>query len=309
MTKTAFKSLLLLLIAVLLLSFLISTNNKLQFISEKEQLEDCEISIIFGGDLMLDRYIRTIGERKGYEHVFENISSYLQNSDGVIANLEGPITNNKSVSQYSEIGSRENFIFTIDPEVTPVLKQNNIIAVNLGNNHIYNFGQNGVDQTKLYLKEMDIKHIGFDNDPLYLNIKGNILALFNYNQFYPTTDIDLLAEKIKKAEDAGYFIIVFAHWGNEYETEANEHYQDTAHKLIDSGADFVVGSHPHVVQQSEIYNGKYIYYSLGNLTADQYFSQETRTGMLLKLKMNCKNNNISLEEKTIYMRTNGQTTF
>jgi poly-gamma-glutamate capsule biosynthesis protein CapA/YwtB (metallophosphatase superfamily) len=93
-------------------------------------------------------------------------------------------------------------------------------------------------------------------------------------------DLQSLCNKIKAEKEAGYFVIVYPHWGNEYQTTHSSAQRDLAEKMIDSGADLIIGSHPHVVQDMQIYKGKPIIYSLGNLVFDQTFSKETQQGML-----------------------------
>jgi poly-gamma-glutamate synthesis protein (capsule biosynthesis protein) len=76
---------------------------------------------------------------------------------------------------------------------------------------------------------------------------------------------------------------VYVHWGNEYELKHSEQQEALAHYVIDSGIDAVIGHHPHVVQDIEIYNGKPIFYSLGNFIFDQYFSGDVQTGLVVKV--------------------------
>ncbi len=83
-------------------------------------------------------------------------------------------------------------------------------------------------------------------------------------------------------------MVVNIHWGTEYEHEYNTTQSITAHALSDSGADVIIGHHPHVVQGLEIYKNKLIFYSLGNFIFDQYFSSDTQTGLSLGLSIDAK---------------------
>ena len=76
-------------------------------------------------------------------------------------------------------------------------------------------------------------------------------------------------------------MVVSLHWGEEYKTLSNDRERELAHRLIDAGADIIVGHHPHVRQEVERYNGGWIIYSLGNFVFDQIFSEATRTGLVL----------------------------
>jgi poly-gamma-glutamate synthesis protein (capsule biosynthesis protein) len=79
---------------------------------------------------------------------------------------------------------------------------------------------------------------------------------------------------------------VYAHWGDEYEKKPNSGQREFAHRLVDAGADLVIGSHPHVVQTKELYNDKWIYYSLGNFVFDQYFNDSVRCGAVVTVSLN-----------------------
>jgi len=99
-----------------------------------------------------------------------------------------------------------------------------------------------------------------------------------------------------KTEKLADLIIVYPHWGTEYLTSHPDKRQtDLAHQFIDSGADIIIGSHPHVIQPIEIYKEKPIFYSLGNFVFDQYFSKETMQGLMLKLDIVKKENKLETD--------------
>ena len=83
------------------------------------------------------------------------------------------------------------------------------------------------------------------------------------------------------------------HWGQEYQIKSSVFQQKLARKIIDSGADLIIGHHPHVVQEIEIYNNKLIFYSLGNFVFDQYFSEQTQQGLAVALEIYPVRNNDS----------------
>jgi poly-gamma-glutamate synthesis protein (capsule biosynthesis protein) len=84
------------------------------------------------------------------------------------------------------------------------------------------------------------------------------------------------------------FLIVSMHMGIEYTRTPTQAQKNFAHNAVDSGADFVVGAHPHWVQTPEQYQGKWIFYSLGNFVFDQMWSTETREGLTIKLSLSDK---------------------
>jgi poly-gamma-glutamate synthesis protein (capsule biosynthesis protein) len=109
------------------------------------------------------------------------------------------------------------------------------------------------------------------------SVNGLILGLVNFNQFIGENYPQKTIEAIWQAKKDSSFVVVYAHWGDEY-SPITEYQKSLAHSFIDAGADLIVGSHPHIIQETENYMGKNIYYSLGNFIFDQYFSDEVKTG-------------------------------
>lgn len=269
------------------------------------------ITILFGGDLGLDRYIRQVGEKKGYDFMFEKLDPLLQGNDLNVVNLEGPITDKPSISLTSAFATKENYVFTFDPETAGILKKHNISLVNLGNNHILNFKEDGVRQTEKYLQDAGVNYIGSPIDDsaskfqvlAFSNFK---IAFVNYNQFaYQGKEKAL--EDILNAKLKSDLVILYAHWGKEYELQPLESVKDLAHEFVDAGADLIIGSHPHVVQGKEVYKGKTIYYSLGNFIFDQYFQKETTEGLAVKATINPETIGITFQEIPLKLQNNGQT--
>ncbi len=238
-----------------------------------------KVRILFVGDLMFDRTIRTIAEEKDYDYLFSCISDYLQGFDLVIGNLEGPITNEVSISRNTKPGEAGNTAFTFDVGVAEILAMNNIKMVNLGNNHILDFGIIGMDSTEKELNQSSVVYFGAPGGSIMATttLHGYTLAIINFNQFLGENDPEKTIEAIWQARKSAGFVTVYAHWGDEY-ASATEYEKALAHSFIDAGADMIIGSHPHIVQEHEIYNGKNIYYSLGNFIFDQYFADEVKTG-------------------------------
>lgn len=277
--------------------------------------QDGEVTFVFGGDLQFDRYIRTQAKLLGgYDQLFTEISSVFTESDGVIANLEGPVTSFESVSVGSAVGSHNNYLFTFSSEVIPVLEKNNFVLVNIGNNHIRNFGEEGVEQTMQFFESSPVKAWGsvggetWLDDSFVVHEQGGLRFLFvNYNEFLWGDVDELIAEvPIRKAASQADFVVLYTHWGVEYQTLAGEYYRELARRFVAAGADMIVGSHPHVVQQHETIGGAPVYYSLGNFVFDQYFEQAVRQGLLLKATFK-KSSPITVEEVPIYLEGTGKT--
>jgi poly-gamma-glutamate synthesis protein (capsule biosynthesis protein) len=279
---------------------------------------DEEIKILFLGDLMFDRNIRLVAKKNGNNFIFSQVAEWLASQDLVVANLEGPITDNKSMSVGSAPGSSANYIFTFDPSLAATLFDNNILLVSLGNNHILNFGQTGLEATKQYLNSAGVGYFGEPASPssilpnarsIVKNVKGLKIGLVGYNQFIGNSpdEIAVTVAEIQKVKLQADIVILYAHWGIEYESVANGVIKNLAHQFIDAGADLVIGSHPHVIQNIEEYKDKKIYYSLGNFVFDQYFSEAVRRSLGVAVKINGGTRQLDFEEIKLYLQNNGQT--
>ena len=271
--------------------------------------QDSQSTVLFGGDLMFDRWIRTVARKRGGDFIFDGLRAEFQKADLVVANLEGPITDNPSVSETSVEGSHDNYVFTFPPETAARLKDENIGLVNIGNNHILNFEEDGVRQTKERLEAAGVGYFGSplsgDERVAYREIGGVQFGFVNYNEFVLKGYEKVLAD-IALAKEQADFVIVYTHWGKEY-VAATPGMKVLAHEFIDVGADLVIGSHPHVVQEREAYRGKMIYYSLGNFVFDQYFRPETQAGLLVRATFDAESNTIETEEIPIRLEHSGQT--
>ena len=273
-----------------------------------------DVRLFFVGDLMFDRNIRLAAQKNGNDFIFEEITDFLAGYNLVVANLEGPLTTNKSVSVGSVPGSANNFVFTFDPSWAKTLFNKNIQLVNLGNNHILNFGQKGLELTQEYLKEAGVEYFGAPASAgapsvIIKEIDGVKFGFVGYNQFIgsPAEGASATRAEINKLRSQVDIVIVSAHWDREYFPEPLPTTKTVAHSFIDAGADLVIGTHPHVIQISEEYKGKKIYYSLGNFVFDQWFNQEVRTGLGVIMKIDPRTKVMEFEEEKFYLQSNGQT--
>lgn len=260
---------------------------------------ETEIKLLFVGDIMMDRSIRTRAEKmtqfataqsgtnklSGYDFFFECAKPIFDKYDFVIANIESPITDFASVSQYSQVGDLSNTRFTMSPETIGAIIRAGINIVGIDNNHMYDFGAEGLSQTQNKLRQAHLKYFGGKNiDEKFIEITEPnsqiTFVLISFNEFFGSAKETIeLIEKYNTNENRK--IIIFAHWGNEYES-ATDRVKNLAKKFIDAGADAVVGHHPHVLQEFEnlIVGQKSvpIFYSLGNFIFDQYWMESVRNG-------------------------------
>jgi len=247
------------------------------FFKEKRELSGCR-SVIFLGDIMLDRGVEHyIKENNNWFYPFEKIAGFLQSADIVFANLEGPIV--KKPPAFPSKSLR----FAFATSTAEAMKKTGINLVSLANNHTLNMQRAGLKETQEILMQSGI---GFLGDPVYCSFnfkvekKGIIFLAFNKTFAFNCTDSQIAGlVKQARASSTDSFIAVAIHWGEEYEAKHSKKQEGLAHLLIDAGADLIIGHHPHVVQDVELYNKKAIFYSLGNFVFDQHFSTSTQQGL------------------------------
>lgn len=260
--------------------FLISLFSKEVVYVAPELPKPNPVTITIVGDMMFDRYVRKLMNTYGEQYPFEKINL---NTDIVVGNLEGTITENQSIA------TKDILRFTFDPKVADLLKKNNFTAVSLANNHTRDFGYKGYTTTIDFLNKAGIGHFGdwenVENLSNTVEIKRKTIEFIGFNEFSYRNFEKVLAAVASSTAD---FTIVFPHWGVEYEKEPSTLQKTWAHKFIDAGADAVIGSHPHVTQTIEWYKEKPIVYSLGNFIFDQYTDKDTKKGTMVKITLDEK---------------------
>lgn len=239
-------------------------------------------SMLVVGDIMLDRTVfEHTKKAKDFNHPFLLIDPLFQKPyDLRVANLEGPVTNFKSVALTSR------FTFTFNPDfVGPLKKRFEVLS--LANNHTTNFGQKGLDQTRKRLQDGGIMFFGDPNNTAGFistttSVNGITFGFVGHHQLIEK-GFDRIIADIKKLDKEVDVVIVLPHWGHEYKTDKPSGLQKKeALAMVDAGADIIFGAHPHVIQPIEVYKGKFIFYSFGNFIFDQYFSRETSEGLAIK---------------------------
>ncbi|HEY4523582.1 MAG TPA: CapA family protein [Candidatus Paceibacterota bacterium] len=252
------------------------------------------VKLIFVGDIMLDRGVKSIVMKYGggdFTFPFQKIKPTLDTADFVFGNLEGPLSD-----QGSNTGKL--YSFRMPSEAVNGLKYASFKALSGANNHSDDWGRTAIKDTRDRLLAAGILPLGIGTEeeayaPKLIDIRGIKITLLAF------TDFDVLEakgeqigaalareEKISGAIEqakANYanLIIVSFHFGEEYMAQESRRQEKLARFAIDKGADLVIGHHPHVVQPLKQYKGKYIAYSLGNFVFDQNFSEDTKHGGLL----------------------------
>ncbi|MBD3384487.1 CapA family protein [candidate division KSB1 bacterium] len=253
------------------------------------------VSVAATGDLMMGSWIVDLVEEKGFDYPFDSTRSIFRHSDITIANLEAPLT---------DAGNRfedKTFTFKVPPDFVKGIDNAGINVVNLANNHIVDYGCEGLSSTIAVLEDFDIAYCGAGaNDTLacraiFLEKEGIRFAFLGFSFTYP---LDFWAENdrcgtchpteaqmrelIDDVDERADIIVVSFHWGQEKRSTPKSYQTYFAHRAIDFGADLVLGHHPHVLQGIEIYHNRLIAYSLGNYIFGS-FSYTARTSMILRV--------------------------
>ena len=160
--------------------------------------------------------------------------------------------------------------------------------LSLANNHAFDYEVEGYENAVKELSLREFKTIGQPGDVassslIYETVGGKQLAILAIEAVSRLPEISDLLPLLNKASLSSDIQIVYIHWGEEYITTHNKSQERLAHALIDEGIDIIVGHHPHVVQDIEIYKQGLIFYSLGNFIFDQYFSDEVQVGLQLRI--------------------------
>lgn len=152
------------------------------------------------------------------------------------------------------------------PEYVGIMTDSSVEGASLGNNHTFDYGQQGLDDTREVLNKAGIIFGFNDHVDTYTTKDGIKIGIVSASQLSADeTHAGYIRDGIAELREEGAdLVIACCHWGIEGDHYPNDYQQKLAHQVIDWGADLLVGTHPHVLQGMELYNGKMICYSLGN---------------------------------------------
>lgn len=258
------------------------------------------VSIAVTGDVMFARNME--GVLSMDSSPFSGVSSVTSAVDLLLINFENAATT-------SENAVKGDVPLKCDPSYVPLAKANNNTVAALANNHAFDYGIDGMHDTVKYLNDAGITKIGAGDSAdeahkaVTQEINGRKITILNYMDSNNFAEYDYEVMPYANGSSPGYsaydsadaqkqisenndsdLIIAYMHFGNEYSTSPNEDQLRIAHELIDYGADVVIGSHPHVTQGIDMYNGKPIFYSLGNFIFDQS-NEETHSAYFVKIDL------------------------
>jgi poly-gamma-glutamate synthesis protein (capsule biosynthesis protein) len=259
-----------------------------------------ERTLLFAGDVMLSR---GVGARMANQHnwtlPFQEIAETLRAADLRFCNLECPV---------SDTGRNLHHLYSFraDPRALAGLEAAGFNVVSQANNHTYDWGPQALLDSLERLRAVGIRPVGAGRNslaahyPVVVNVDGLRIAFLAYVNIDPkeaTAGIDrpgvawldpaqVLAD-IRFARPLADLVIVCPHWGVEYALKPGRDQVESAHQMIDAGADMIVGGHPHVVQPLERYHDRWIAYSLGNFVFDQ-MNPATHRGLMLRVTVRDK---------------------
>lgn len=243
------------------------------------------VRLTIGGDTSIDSEFADAADRWGVDYPWKEVSEVFAGSDIAIVNLE------TCVSERGVSEKREGYGFRTPPRMLEGFKNAGIDMVNLANNHVRDFGYDALLDTFTHLSEYGIDYFGAGEDleraaglvikevngikigfaaANYVSLKGDCAAAEGHagiSMIYKMEDerTTEFINRIGEYDALCDVLIVFMHCGVEETFEVNSYQKKLSRALIDSGADIVVGGHPHTLQPIEFYNGKPIIYSIGNL--------------------------------------------
>lgn len=240
------------------------------------------VYLVSFGDIMLGRHVRTLMDKNSLEYPFQKMNqNYLKVNDLLLANLEGPIAKNP-------MKTSKTIAFRFMPDIAPLLKKYYFDVLSIANNHAFDMGINGFNDTRELIQEQGIKIFGNpkevnDQSAALVEIQGQKIAFLGLDDVDFKINDEAAINKVKELTQQGFKVIPFIHWGVEYVHKPVSRQQNLAHALIDAGSIAIIGMHPHVVESYETYKNRPIFYSLGNAIFDQYFSNATQEGLSIAL--------------------------
>ncbi|WP_168119365.1 CapA family protein [Paenibacillus sp. HB172176] len=243
------------------------------------------ISLSFVGDVLPGEYLNALMEQNGFGYPYEKAFFYLSEPDITAGNLELPITLGGTPIEGTQ------YVYKGSPDALPALKKAGFDVLSLATNHAMDQGVEGMRDTIAYLDEAGLGHMGTGNNdteafkPYVMEAKGIKVAFIGVSKVIPykelkadsnvpgiaeTYETTRAVKAIQAAEEEADITVVMVHWGEDNKDMPVDYQKQYARAYIDAGADLVIGSHPHVLQGFERYNGKWIAYSLGNFIFSSY---------------------------------------
>ncbi len=260
--------------------------------------ETKSLVIFFAGDMMIGNRILPVINRFGALYPYKNVIGLIKESNISFCNLEAPFLDSDKPPKFEK-----KYSFKVPEKYINLLTESGIDIVSLANNHIMDFNDEGLVSTIEILDKNSIYHCGAGinieeaNKPVIIEKQGFKIAFLGYSMTFPKEFyagknkpgtaypyILRFKKSLKELSSISDFIIVSIHWGAEGEKFPKQYQKNFAHFAINSGANIVIGHHPHVIQGIEIYKNGLIFYSLGNFIFGSY-GEHAKEGILVKTEI------------------------
>lgn len=258
--------------------------------------EPVTLTVTFAGDCTLGSDVNFNGDRhfnNTYDSIgdptyfLKNVADLFGADDLTVVNMEGALT---------EGGERadKEFAFRGKPEYSKILSSASVEAASMANNHSKDYGEEGYNDTIEALEGDNVKTFGYDRIA-YMDVKGVKVALIG--AYFPEDSDEnqkAMTDNIAKARSEGaQLVLVYVHWGIERDYDPSTDQMNMGRAAIDAGADLVVGSHPHVIQGWEVYQGRYIIYSLGNFCFGGNSNPEDKDALIFQQTFTVTGNEVA----------------
>jgi len=288
----------------------IDKSNKSEELKNEIKENKSEVEIFAMGDMIFHQpIVKNYKTENSFDFtpIFQNISEDINEADIAIANFEGSVNSNRALSGFP--------LFNFPKESISSLKNVGFDVLSTANNHCLDTGIDGLAETISVINENNMKSFGTFTEDIDKGIvveeKGIKIGLISFTDTLNGMDSLMIGKEysvnnfsqdvesdIKKLKDKSDIVIVYPHWGNEYQLVPNERQIYLKEKLQEYGADIILGSHPHVLQKYEVEeknNKKYFtIYSMGNALSNQRVENLKKsgvdTGAIVKLIIEKDNN-------------------
>ena len=261
-----------------------------------------EFTMLFAGDVLLDDSYSPMVALKKREYNIEKCFSDLLFEEMQLADLF-MINNEFTYTKRGEPTKDKTYTFRANPENVNYLSLMGVDLVTIANNHAYDFGEVSLLDTLDTLDEAGISRVGAGKNleearaPYYYEEGGKTIAIIGTTQIeryknpdtkgatenspgvFRSMEVEVLLETIEEAAKQSDYVIVYIHWGTENEWEIDWAQKTYAPQIAKAGADFIIGSHSHILQPVGYYGDTTIVYGLGNY----WFNSKTMDTCLLKL--------------------------
>ena len=269
--------------------------------AQVNQSEDTLVTATMVGDMMFGRHVEEVTDRHGQEYLFRYVKPYFEQADYSTGNFEHPVT------WSTDYDKQEKYIhIQAKSQSVETLKNLNFSVLNAANNHSMDYLETGLKDTigTFNHYELDVIGIGKNLDEAaridYKIVNGIKIATLGFTDAYVAgsgatkskpgvlrAKPEIFIPLINEAKENADLVVVHAHWGQEYETETSPRQKKLAEAMADSGADIILGHHPHVLQSVDVYKDTVIFYSLGNFIFDQGWSSARESAIVqYKLQKN-----------------------